>query len=174
VDAIVAGAGEFGACAWLALEIDAGPDVEARIDGLLECLIIQGQARYRLAPVLPEPACTPVRLNEAARRMAELTGEDADAFVFNHWHELLPLSQVDRYLLPLLDGRRDRQALVEALMDVVSQELNRIDRDDGQLLEEGIRDVLGQQVDDLPQRLTEMKLMSVCDHAAVVDHCRRA
>jgi methyltransferase-like protein len=155
--------------------IEAGPDVEARIDGLLECLIIQGQARYRLAPVLPEPACTPVRLNEAARRMAELTREDADAFVFNHWHELLPLSPVDRYLLPLLDGRRDRQALVEALMDVVSQELIRIDRDDGQLLDEkGIRGVLAQQVDDLPQRLTEMKLMSVCDHAAVVDHRRRA
>jgi methyltransferase-like protein len=53
---------------------------------------------------------------------------------------------VDRYLLPLLDGRRDRKALVEALMDVVSQELIRIDRDDGQLLdEEGIRDVLTQQ-----------------------------
>jgi methyltransferase-like protein len=82
---------------------------------------------------------------------------------------------VDRYLLPLLDGRRDRQALVEALMDVVSQELIRIDRDDGQLLDEkGIRGVLAQQVDDLPQRLTEMKLMSVCDHAAVVDHRRRA
>ena len=70
--------------------IEAAPDFEARIDELLECLIIQGQARYRLAPVLPEPACTPVRLNEAARRMAELTREDADAFVFNHWHELLP------------------------------------------------------------------------------------
>ena len=107
--------------------------------------------------------------------MAELTREDADAFVFNHWHELLPLSPVDRYLLPLLDGRRDRQALVEALMDVVGQELIRIDRDDGQLLdEEGIRDVLAQQIDALPQRLTEMKLMSVCDHASVIDHRRRA
>jgi methyltransferase-like protein len=155
--------------------IEAAPDFEARIDDLLECLIIQGQTRYRLAPVLPEPACTPVRLNEAARRMAELTREDADAFVFNHWHELLPLSAVDRYLLPLLDGHRDRQALVEALMDVVGQDLIRIDRDDGQMLDEkGIRDVLAQQVDALPQRLTEMKLMSACDHASVVDQRRRA
>jgi hypothetical protein len=32
--------------------------------------------------------------------MAELTREEADAFVFNHWHEFLPLSPVDRYLLP--------------------------------------------------------------------------
>jgi methyltransferase-like protein len=107
--------------------------------------------------------------------MAELTREDADAFVFNHGHELLPLAAVDRYLLPLMDGHRDRQALVEALMDVVGQDLIRIDRDDGQMLDdEGVRDVLAQQVDALPQRLTEMKLMGVCDHASVIDHRRRA
>ncbi len=116
--------------------IEPTPDFEARIDRLLEHLIIQGQARYRLAPLSPEPACTPVRLNETARRMAELTREDVDAFVFNHWHELLPLSPVDRHLLPLLDGRHDRQALIEALMDVVDRDLIRIDRDDGQMLDE--------------------------------------
>ena len=155
--------------------LDAPPDLEAGIDDLLECLIIQGQARYRLDPVSPEPACTPVRLNEAARRMAELTREDADAFVFNHWHELLPLSPVDRYLLPLLDGHRDRHALIEALMDAVAEGLIRIDRDDGQVLDgEGIRDVLAQQVDALPQRLTEMKLMPMCDHTEVIDHRLRA
>jgi hypothetical protein len=66
----------------------------------LECLIIQGQVRYRLDPVLPQPGCTPIRLYEPVRRMAELTREEADAFVFNHWHEFLPLSPVDRYLLP--------------------------------------------------------------------------
>jgi len=82
---------------------------------------------------------------------------------------------VDRHLLPLLDGCRDRQALVEALMDVVDQDLIRIDRDDGQVLDEdGIRDVLAQQVDALPQRLTEMKLMSVCDYTSVIDHRRPA
>jgi methyltransferase-like protein len=156
-------------------ENEAVPDIEARIDDLLECLIIQGHARYRLAPVCPEPACTPIRLNEAARRMAELTHEDVEAYVFNHWHELLPLSPVDRYLLPLLDGRRDRQALVDAMMDVVRQDLIRIDRDDGQALdEEGIRDVLTQQIDAMPQRLTEMKLMSACDHASVIDDRRGA
>ena len=107
--------------------------------------------------------------------MAELTREDVDAFVFNHWHELLPLSPVDRYLLPLLDGRRDRQGLVDALLDVVGQDLIRIDRDDGQMLdEEDVRDVLAQQIDALPQRLAEMKLMSVCDHASVIDHRRGA
>jgi methyltransferase-like protein len=107
--------------------------------------------------------------------MAELTREDVEAYVFNYWHELLPLSPVDRYLLPLLDGRRDRQALVDALVDVVGQDLIRIDRDDGQALdEESIRDMLAQQIDAMPQRLTEMKLMSRCGHASVIDHRRRA
>jgi methyltransferase-like protein len=175
VDAIVAGAGDAARARLTRVEIEAAPDIETRIDDLLECLIIQGQARYRLATVFPEPACTPVRLNEAARRMAELTREDVDAFVFNHWHELLPLSPVDRYLVPLLDGRRDRHALLEALVNVVDQDLIRIDRDDGQSLdEEGIRDVLAQQIDALPQRLSEMKLMRVCDHTSVIDHRRRA
>jgi methyltransferase-like protein len=156
-------------------ETAAAPDIEGQIDDLLECLIVQGQARYRLAPVCPEPACTPIRLNEVARRMAELTREDVEAYVFNQWHELLPLSPVDRYLLPLLDGRHDRRALVDALMDVVGQDLIRIDRDDGHPLdEEGIRDVLTQQIDAMPQRLTEMKLMRTCDHASVIDHRRRA
>jgi methyltransferase-like protein len=154
---------------------DATPDIEARIDDLVECLIIQGHARYRLTPVCPEPACTPIRLDDAARRMAELTREDVEAYVFNRWHELLPLSPVDRHLLPLLDGRRDRQALIDALMDVVGKDLIRIDRDDGQPLdEEGIRDVLAQQIDSTPQRLTEMKLMSACGHAHTIDHRRRA
>ncbi len=75
----------------------------------------------------------------------------------------------------VLDGGRDRQALVDALMDIVGQDLIRIDRDDGLALdEEGIRDVLTQQIDAMPQRLTKMKLMSACDHASVIDHRRRA
>jgi hypothetical protein len=148
--------------------IATAPEFEARIDDLLECLITQGQTRYRLDPVSPEPALTPLRLHEPARRMAELTREDAEAFVFNHWHESLPLSPVDRYLLPLLDGRRDRNALIEALLDVVGQGLIRIELDDGHVLDEdGLRDVLAQQVDALSQRLTEMKLAGACDHASI-------
>jgi SAM-dependent methyltransferase len=143
-------------------------DVEDRIDALLECLIIQGHARYRLDPVSPEPVCIPVQLTEPARRMAELTRDDADSFVFNQWHELLPLSPVDRHLLPLLDGSCDRETLIDALIDVVGQGLIRIDRDDGKVLSQAdIRDVLAQQVDALPQRLVEMKLMEVCADASI-------
>ena len=35
---------------------EAAPDIETHIDDLLECLIIQRQARYRLTEALPEPA----------------------------------------------------------------------------------------------------------------------
>ena len=153
----------------------ATPDLEARIDVLLERLFIHGQARYRMDPVSPEPTCAPIRLSEPARRMAELTREDVDAFVFNHWHELLPLAPVDRYLLPLLDGRRNSHALLEGLLNVVGQGLIRIDLDDGGVPnEEGVRDVLAQWIDALPQHLEEMKLMSVCDHTSVIDYRRRA
>ena len=105
--------------------------------------------------------------------MAELTRDDADAFVFNHWHELLPLSPVDRYLLPLLDGSRDRDALLAALVEVVGRDLIHIERDDGKELDdEGIRDVLGQWVDALPTRLEEMKLTSVHSIPLIANGCR--
>jgi len=150
------------------LGITATSDVEDRVDALLECLIIQGHGRYRLDPVSPEPACQPVRLHECARRMAELTRDDAEAFVFNHWHELLPLSPVDRHLLPLLDGKNGRKTLVDALMEAVGQGVIRIERDDGEVLsQDDIRDVLAQQVDALPQRLVAMKLMDVGAKASI-------
>jgi|SRR5262245_28930222 len=85
------------------------------------------QARYRMDLVSPEPACTPLRLSEPARRMAELTRENVDAFV-------------DRHLLLLLDGSRDRHALLGALLIVVGRALIRIDLDDGGVpTEEGVR-----------------------------------
>ena len=86
--------------------------------------------------------------------MAELTRDDDEAFVFNHWHEQLPLSPVDRYLLPLPDGCQDREDLLAALLEAAAQGLIHIERDDGEGLDDvDIRDVLGQWVDALPTRL---------------------
>ena len=81
-----------------------------------EYLIVHGLARYRLEPVLPQPTSTPPRLDEPARRLAELVRDDAEPFIYNAWHESVPLSATDRHLLPLLDGTRDRDALIEALL----------------------------------------------------------
>ena len=61
--------------------------------------------------------------------MAELTRGDADPYTFNLWHEMLPLSPVDGYLLSLLDGSRDSDALLEALLAIARRGLIRFVRD---------------------------------------------
>jgi len=136
---------------------DTLPD---HIDNLMGVLILQGQARCRLDPVLPEATPTPLRLEETARRMAELTGGKIDASTFNVWHETHFLSPVDRHLLPLLDGTRDRGALVEALLEIAREDPIPID---GKQLtgEAELRDALAEHIDGLPQHLEEMKLLRV-------------
>jgi SAM-dependent methyltransferase/methyltransferase-like protein len=132
------------------------------IDGLMQVLILQGQARFRLDPVLPEPAQAPLRLDETARRAAELTRGEADASTFNLWHETLILSPVDRQLLPLLDGSRDRDALLAALLAVDRQNPILIERDGNHVSGEAERrDALAEHIDALPQHLTEMMLLRV-------------
>jgi methyltransferase-like protein/2-polyprenyl-3-methyl-5-hydroxy-6-metoxy-1,4-benzoquinol methylase len=120
------------------------------IDSLMGVLILQGQARCRLDPVLPDVAATPLRLDETARRMAELTRRKVDASTFNLWHETHLLSPVDRHLLPMLDGTHDRDALVEALLTIAREEPIGLEGDD-----------LTEYVDALPQHLAEMKLLRV-------------
>ena len=53
--------------------------------------------------------------------MARLSQHDADASTFNQWHETVPLSVVERWLLPELDGSRDRQALADLLLTHAAQ-----------------------------------------------------
>jgi methyltransferase-like protein len=132
------------------------------ISGLMEVLILQGQARFRLDPVSPEPAHAPLRLDETARRMAELTRSETDASTFNLWHETLILSPVDRHLLPLLDGTRDRDALVQALLDIGRETPIPIEREGKKVSgEAAMRDALAEHVDGMPQRLAEMMLLRV-------------
>ena len=132
------------------------------IDNLMGVLILQGQARCRLDPVLPEPAPAPLQLQEAARRMVELAGSEGEASTFNLWHETHMLSPVHRRLLPLLDGTRDRDALVEALLAVVREDTIPIERDGKPVSGEAeLRDAVIDYIDALPQLLTEMKLLRV-------------
>lgn len=127
------------------------PDLAGHVDDLMGVLIVQGQVRYRLDPVLPQAVSAgALRLGEPLRRMAELTRSDKDASIFNLWHESLILSPVDRHLLPLLDGTRDRDALLQALLT--------IDRETPIGVE---REAMAALVDGLPERLSEMKLLRV-------------
>lgn len=146
--------------------VDAGLTPSASlpdtIDNLMGVLILQGQARYRLHPVSPEPPSTLLRLDETARRMVELTGGDGEASTFNLWHETQILSPLDRHLFPLLDGSRDRDALVEALLAVDGENPIPIERDGVQVSDETERrNAVAEHVDTLPERLAEMKLMRV-------------
>jgi methyltransferase-like protein len=125
-------------------------NVDDHVDNLLATLVLQGEARFRLEPVLPESTVTPLRLDERARRMAEVTSDDDAASTFNPWHETVILSTADRHLLALLDGTRDRDALVAALVARFE--------DDAIAFE---HDALAAEVDDAPRRLVEMKLLRI-------------
>jgi methyltransferase-like protein len=140
---------------------DAGPP----IDDLLDILIVRGQARLRLDPVVAEAASTPPRLDESVRRMADLTRGDADASTFNLWHETLMLSPLESHLLPLLDGTRDREALIDELTALARAQQIRFERDGEIATEEAqIRVAAAEQVDAVPQRLAAMKLWHVGDN----------
>lgn len=134
-------------------------DVDAVVDDMLEFLIVRGQVRYRLDPVSAEPPSVPLRIDEVARRMAEATRGDPDACTFNRWHETVALSPVDRHLLPLLDGTRDRGALVEALIGFDREGLVQFERNGARVAGEAeLRDAATEYIDSMPQRLWTMKL----------------
>lgn len=118
-------------------------DLPAHLDDLTSVLVMQGQAHYQLDAVLPEPVGTPLKIDESTRRVAELTARDDDASTFNRWHETVPLDSLDRHLVPLLDGSRDDEQLVEALLAVGA----------------GTRDELTEHVRTMRERLSGLKLV---------------
>lgn len=137
-------------------------DLAAHIDGLLGVLILQGQANFRLDPVLPDMAGEPLRIDEPARRMAELTRGESNASTFNLWHETLMLTPLDRYLLPLLDGSRDRNALVEELVSIFRENPVALERDGVPVSGEAeLRDAIAEHVDATPRRLADMRLLRI-------------
>ncbi|MDX1891756.1 class I SAM-dependent methyltransferase [Mycolicibacterium sp. 050158] len=122
-----------------------GDRLAEHLDDLVGVLIMQGAASFRLDPIVPEEGDPRLlRLDPAARRMAEITRTpDGTARTFNAWHETHELTPADALLVPLLDGTRDQDALLAALVAG-------LDDDPA---------ALAAQVDTLPQRLTEMKLI---------------
>ena len=71
----------------------------------------------------------------------------------------MPLSAADRLLLPLLDGTRDRDSLIAALLAATRAGVLHFERDGLPLATEvEIRDAAAEHVDTLGERLTAMKL----------------
>jgi SAM-dependent methyltransferase len=149
-----------------AADIDEQSDLDGRIDSLLELLIVQGHARIRLEAVSPLAAGVPIQLAPEIRRMVRLAGADGESFVFNPWHEFLALSSVDRYLVPLLDGHNDRQALLDTLLDLFRNNVIHIEHDGQHVLDEqAAGQLLCEHVDTLPQRLADLKLLDLDAYA---------
>ena len=72
-------------------------------------------------------------------------------YIFNAWHEGVLLPPVDRHLLPLLDGTRDREALVQKLLPLLRKDVIRFYRDGRHLTEEAeLRDAAAEYVDATP------------------------
>ena len=131
----------------------------ARVDDLLEHLIMIGQIRFRLEPVRLQAISTTLRLEDAARVMPEL-GRPEEAYTFNAWHEELQLSPVDRFLVPLLDGTHSRDDLVDAIVVLARQDVIRYERDGRRITDEAeLRNAVAEEVDGLPHRLVAMKLL---------------
>jgi SAM-dependent methyltransferase len=129
------------------------------IDNLLATLVLQGGASYRLEPLSPDPTHEPLHLPVTVRRMAELTGTEPEASVFNLWHETLTMSALDRHLFPLLDGTHDRAALIDALVAVNREIPLEIEDDGGRVSDEAeLRAALDRYIDELPQHLSDLKL----------------
>jgi methyltransferase-like protein len=142
--------------------LNPSAELERNIDNLIQVLVLQGQARFRLDPVLPEPSSAPLHLFEPIRRMAEMTREESGASIFNLWHETLLLSPVDRHLLPLLDGTRDRDALLDALLACDRETPIDLERDGEPVTGDAERrEALADHVDALPVHVAELKLMRV-------------
>ena len=53
--------------------VEAVADPDATVDGLLDFLILHGQARFRLEPVVQDRVSTPRTIDQKARHMAELS-----------------------------------------------------------------------------------------------------
>ena len=66
---------------------------------------------------------------------------------------------MDRHLLPLLDGTRDRDALADALMLLIRQDVIAFHRDGVRLWGEvELRAAALEYIDATPQRLRQLKL----------------
>lgn len=86
---------------------------------LLTELIVANAIQCRLDPVVLNPA-VPERpsLRPSLLRLARLQGK-APVTLFNEWHQAVNPGVTVSFLLPLLDGTRDRAALTDALIAAV-------------------------------------------------------
>ena len=125
--------------------------------GLLNCYMTSDLIELHGMPITFARAAgeRPVALPHA-RVTAARTGTAA-----NRRHELLPLSELDRQLIPLLDGTRDRPAIVDALTAVALGGKLTVRKDDVPLTGKAeVHTALGMILDEALGRLAKMAVLA--------------
>lgn len=92
---------------------ETGSDAEVLVGDLVAMLAMRGLARLRARPVvLGNGSGGMPHVDPRVLRMLEAL-PPGQAHVTNAWHDTVELGALERWLLPQLDGRLDRTALVE-------------------------------------------------------------
>jgi methyltransferase-like protein/trans-aconitate methyltransferase len=156
------------AVATLVREAQAGNDpVAARTEVLqfVEQLLILGMARMRLAAIRAQPddanrPHVPAPLRQLARLQQT---EPAPVSLYNTWHEVLEDPDVvAQVLLPLLDGKHDREALTAALLDSERRHELQFQRDGATIADaDAISAAAAEHVEDSLQRMKARALFTV-------------
>ena len=95
------------------------PEVLAdAVDELLEMLVLRGMARVRLAPVDAGADASDLTVDPVVRRQIASMGASRK-HVANVWHDSVDIGDIERVLLPMMDGTVDRARLVATIADVL-------------------------------------------------------
>jgi methyltransferase-like protein/2-polyprenyl-3-methyl-5-hydroxy-6-metoxy-1,4-benzoquinol methylase len=141
-----------------AADIKPIPDDELRrgIAALLrECI----WTRLVATNVHPMTSNTPIGERPVASPVARYQAKSSDR-VANLRHENVALTQTDRNILPLLDGRRDRAALVDALVGMVDAGQIKVEVEGRTVRDkQRLRSVLGEQIEVSLKRLASLGLI---------------
>jgi methyltransferase-like protein/SAM-dependent methyltransferase len=106
----------------------AGRDAHALGRALLSAYATGGDALVELS-LRPPPLTTEISERPVASPLARLQAHSTHR-MSNLRHEVVSVTPFDRHLLPLLDGTRDREALVAALLSRFEQGALNISQDD--------------------------------------------
>lgn len=81
------------------------------VDELCEKLVLRGMAQVRLEPVELAPSSERPVVDPAVRRQIAALGPNRK-HVVNAWHDSVEVTDVERFLFPLMDGTLDRSGLI--------------------------------------------------------------
>ncbi|WP_044042036.1 methyltransferase regulatory domain-containing protein [Caballeronia insecticola] len=96
-------------------------DLDATLTAFVESIVVRGFGRYRLLPVARSRA-NPC-LSDAARGYPGHLSEGQVLHTFNVWHEPVVLDAAGQLMLPYIDGKYTRDALLAMLEQAVRQGL---------------------------------------------------